>query len=186
MNLYVPIISLSLLSLLDSWFAPKTVVKGFVTKHAHVNNRSSNDLLLIEVKLKVGGLIIASSNVQQNGSFVISNGSSAVADLVYGGLGINGDVYLGSIPPSLFDTLKLKFELPISAAKTRGRITCPKCKRRDKVLPIDGQAGVVVTTVSTAGQIVHLPYDKKHYYPDSDVSNWLDPHWYCVRDAIKF
>ena len=147
---------------------------------------ASTDLLLIQVRLKVGQSVIASSPVRPDGSFVIRNESNAAADLVYGGMGINGEVYLATIPPHRSDTMKVKFRLPVSVAKTHGRITCPKCQRRDKVLPIGGQAGVVTVGVNAKGDTTHLPYDKKYYHPDSDVSNWLDPHWYCIRDTIKF
>lgn len=143
-------------------------------------------MLLLQVRLKVGKSVIASSVVQPDGSFTIRNDSNAAADLVYGGLGINGEVYLATILPHRSDTLKVKFALPVSAAKAHGRVACPKCRRSDKVLPIGGQAGVMTVSVNAKGDTMRLPFDRRYYHPDSDVTGWLDPHWYCVRDTIKF
>ena len=177
----------SLLSIGSSMVAPATVVKGRFAYGSATAGRASGDaLLLLQVRLKVGESVIASSVVQPDGSFTIRNDSNAAADLVYGGLGINGDVYLATIPPYRADTLKVKFALPVSDAKAHGRVTCPKCQRRDKVLPIGGQAGVITVSVTAKGDTTRLPFDRKHYHPDSDVTGWLDPHWYCVRDSVKF
>lgn len=134
------------------------------------------------MKLKVGRTVIAQSTVQPNGHYTISNQSNAKADLVYYGIGVNDDVYLATVLPHQSDTVKLTSELPASILRKYGAINCPKCKQKDKVLPIAGRAGVIIQTSDGQRQ----PYDKRHYYPDSDVSYWLDPHWYCVRDTIKF
>lgn len=159
-----------------------TVVQGVFINKASVDKAKQLDWLLLQVRLKVGRTVIAQSKVQPDGHYTISNQSTAKADLVYCGIGVSDDVYLATILPRQPDTVKLTNELPISVLEKHGAIKCPKCKQKDKVLPIDGRAGVVIQTSGGQGQ----PYDKKHYYPDSDVSYWLDPHWYCVRDTIKF
>jgi hypothetical protein len=159
-----------------------TVVQGVFINKASVSKAKQLDWLLLQVKLKVGRTVIAQSTVQPDGHYTISNQSNAKADLVYGGISVSDDVYLVTVLPHQSDTVKLTSELPISLLKKHGTANCPKCKRKDKVLPIDGRAGIVMQT--SDGQ--RHPYDKKHYYPDSDVSSWLDPHWYCVRDTIKF
>ncbi|MGI4759978.1 MAG: hypothetical protein ACRYF0_04690 [Janthinobacterium lividum] len=159
-----------------------TVVQGVFINKASVDKAKQLDWLLLQVKLKVGRTVIAQSTVQPDGHYIISNQSNAKADLVYCGVGVNDDVYLATVLPHQSDTVKLTSELPISILKKHGTINCPKCKQKNKVLPIDGRAGVVMQTSDGQRQ----PYDKKHYYSDSDVSGWLDPHWYCVRDTIKF
>jgi hypothetical protein len=166
--------------------APKTVVKGTLVTIARTNQKTSVELLLLEVRLKVGKTTIAASAVQPGGHFVISNESNAVANLVYAGLGVNGEVYLATVLPHRADTLRVIFGLPVSTAKPKGRVACPKCRLRDKVLPIGGQAGVVTVRINAKGDTTHLPFDRKYYHPESDVSSWLDPHWYCIRDTIKF
>jgi hypothetical protein len=176
----------SLLSFGSGMVAPATVVRGGFTYSAAAASQPAADWLLLQVRLKVGESVIASSAVQPDGSFTIRNDSNAAADLVYGGLGINGEVYLTTIPPHRADTLKVEFALPVSDAKAHGRVACPKCQRRDKVLPIGGQAGVLTVSVNAKGDTTRLPFDRKYYHPDSDVTGWLDPHWYCVRDAITF
>lgn len=186
MNINALVIGAALVIFCKGPSAPATVVRGIFANSISVSRKVSSDFLLIQVRLKVGKTVIASSPVQQDGSFVIRNDSNAAADLVYGGLGINGEGYLATIPPHQSDTIKVRFELPVSIAKAHGRMACPKCQRRDKVLAIGGQAGVVTVRVNPKGDTTHLPYDKKYYHPDSDVSGWLDPRWYCVRDAIKF
>ena len=176
----------SLLSIGSSIVAPATVVRGGFTYSGASASQPAADMLLLQVRLKVGKSVIARSAVQQDGSFAIRNDSNAAADLVYGGLGINDEVYLATIPPHRTDTLKVKFVLPVSMAKTHRRVACPKCHCRDKVLPIGGQVGVITVRVNAKGDTTHLPFDRKYYHPDSDVTGWLDPHWYCVRDTIKF
>jgi len=159
-----------------------TVVQGVFINKASVDKAKQLDWLLLQVKLRVGRTVIAQSTVQPDGHYTIRNQSNAKADLVYGGIGVNDDVYLATVLPHQSDTVKLTSELPVSILKKHGAINCPKCKQKDKVLPIDGRAGVLIHTSNGQRQ----PYNKKHYYPDSDVSSWLDPHWYCVRDTIKF
>jgi len=159
-----------------------TVVQGVFINRASVDKAKQLDWLLLQVKLKVGRTVIAQSTVRPDGHYTISNQSNAKADLIYCGIGVDDDVYLATILPHQSDTVKLISELPVSILKKHGVINCPKCKQKDKVLPIDGRAGVVMQTSDGKRQ----PYDTKHYYPDSDVSSWLDPHWYCVRDTIKF
>jgi hypothetical protein len=176
----------SLLSIGSSMVASATVVRGGFTYSAAFASQPSSDRLLLQVRLKVGESVIASSAVQPDGSFMIRNDSNAAADLVYGGLGINGEVYLATIPPHRAGTVRVKFALPVSDAKAHGRVVCPKCQRRDKVLPIGGQAGVITVSVNAKEDTTRLPFDRKYYHPDSDVTGWLDPHWYCVRDTIKF
>jgi hypothetical protein len=180
------LVGASLLGFGSDMVAPATVVRGGFTYSAAAASRPASDRLLLQVRLKVGKSVFASSAVQPDGSFTIRNDSNAAADLVYGGLGIHGEVYLATIPPHCADTLKVKFALPVSSAKAHGRVACPKCQRRDKVLPIGGQAGVVTVSVNAQGDTTRLPFDRKYYHPDSDVAGWLDPHWYCVRDTIKF
>jgi hypothetical protein len=163
-----------------------TVVKGVFRNRPSVNKSQQNDWLWLQVKLKVGRTVIAKSMVQPDGRYTISNLSKAKADLVYGGIGLSDDVYLATILPHQPDTVRLTIELPVSTPQKHKLVACPKCRRKDKVLPIDGRAGVVVRTVHARGDTSLLPYDKKHYYPDSDTWSWLDPNWYCVRDTIKF
>jgi hypothetical protein len=163
-----------------------TVVQGVFRNRSSIDKSKQDDWLSLQVKLKVGRTVIAQSMVQPDGRYTISNPSNAMADLVYGGMSVDGDVYLATILPHQPDTVRLTIELPVSTPQKHKPVACPKCRRKDKVLSIDGRAGVVVRTVHTRGDTSLLPYDKKHYYPDSDVSSWLDPHWYCVRDTIKF
>jgi hypothetical protein len=163
-----------------------TVVKGVFQNRVSVNKSQQNDWLMLQVKLKVGRTVIAKSTVQTDGRFTISNPLNAKADLVYSGIGVSDDVYLATILPHQSDTVRLTSELPVSMPRKHKLVACPKCRRKDEVLPIDGRAGVVVRTVHARGDTSLLPYDKKHYYPDSDTWSWLDPNWYCVRDTIKF
>lgn len=167
-------------------FEQPTVVQGAFINKLTVEKERQLDWLLLQVKLKVGSTIIAKAAVQADGHFSINNMSDAKANLVYGGIGIRDDVYLATILPHQPSPVKLQIELPVSSPKKHGVIKCPKCQRKDQVLPISGQAGTLVEVVHEQGDTTRLPYDKKRYYPDSDVNSWLDPHWYCVRDTIKF
>ena len=163
-----------------------TVVQGVFSNRPSVDKARQGDWLSLQVKLKVGRTVIANSMVQPNGHYTIGNLSNAKADLFYGEIDVSDDVYLATILPHQLDTVRLTNKLPVSTPQKHRGTVCPKCRRKDKVLPIDGQAGVVIRTIQAPGDTSLRPYDKKHYYPDSDVSSWLDPHWYCVRDTIKF
>lgn len=163
-----------------------TIIQGRFSNKSSVNKSRQLDWLGLKVKLKVGRTTIAETVVQANGHFNISSASNTTVDLVYSGISIGDDVYLATIQPYQSSRIKLQFELPVSTMQKHGVIKCPKCRRKDKVLPIDGRAGVVVATADGRGDTIFLPYDKRHYYPSSDVSSWLDPHWHCLRDTINF
>jgi hypothetical protein len=143
---------------------------------------------LMSIKVKAGTATLATSCVQINGKFELVNQANKPVDLYYSALGVNGDVYVATIPAAQPDTLRLAIQLPVSYAKKHGRTICPKCKRADKVRDIiygDGSA-IVVRSISLKGDTIYLPYDKKHYYAGTCLVNELDPNWYCVRDTIRF
>lgn len=162
-----------------------TVVRGRFVNHIPVRLMAPENVLGVELRLKVGQRVIARSFPQQDSSFLISNETNAVAKLVYGGIGISHEVYLATVLPHQPDTLQLEIELPVSKSLRHGRINCPVCRKRDQVRHLTIQLIRVIKTADKQ-KYSHLPYDNKWYYLDSDVGNWLDPRWYCVRDTIFF
>jgi len=58
--------------------------------------------------------------------------------------------------------------------------TCPKCNKRDKVIPI--KYGLRVPLYDKNGNII----DEGEYRPRGCVVSDCDPSWYCKRDKVEF
>ena len=83
------------------------------------------------------------------------------------------------------DEIEMTFYIP-AKIKTNalGKVICPKCKRTDKVYPIEyGDAPVTVVHVSKSGDTTYSPIYKGAYRASCIVE---PAKYYCDRDKIKF
>ena len=68
---------------------------------------------------------------------------------------------------------------PCKYDKSENDMTCPKCNKRDKAIPI--VYGELIFTDSTKTREWF-----ENNYPGGCVVTECDPHWFCTRDKTKF
>jgi hypothetical protein len=63
---------------------------------------------------------------------------------------------------------------------------CPKCKRINKVYEVVYTDPPIVSRKIVHGDTIYSPLVNGKYYMDTDVTNDLDPKWYCEHDDILY
>jgi hypothetical protein len=108
---------------------------------------------------------------------------SADYDLYLTTIGVNG-TYLATIDCKL--TGLIEIILPKTYKMRFGKAICPKCGKTNKVIKaIYSEAPIVVRKV-VKGDTIYSPIYKSRYYMNTDVTNNLDPKWYCERDNLLY
>jgi len=129
--------------------------------------------------------IVARIMTDKNGLATISR--DIIKDL------INYDLFLTSIGVSgtYLTTInsKTKFveiSLPKKYKIRLGKAVCPKCGKTNKVIKVSYSDTPIFVRKIVNGDTIMSPIYKDRYYMGTDVTNNLDPLWYCERDDLLF
>ena len=83
------------------------------------------------------------------------------------------------------DTIRLEFELPKKYNKGLfGQPKCPKCGQRKAVFEVVCDP-TVMTKMENGDTISTKLFDNK-FHLQTDISNILDPKYYCQMDSLFF
>tara|TARA_R110001592_G_scaffold341791_1_gene631144 strand:+ start:812 stop:1357 length:546 start_codon:yes stop_codon:yes gene_type:complete len=104
-------------------------------------------------------------------------------DLFLTSIGVNG-TYLTTINSKTTGIIEIT--LPKAYDMRMGKAICPKCKNINKVYKAVYNNPPIVTIKVVNGDTIYSPISNGKYYMDTDVTNELDPRWYCERDDLKY
>jgi hypothetical protein len=104
-------------------------------------------------------------------------------DLYLTTIGVNG-TYLTTINSKT--TTPIQINLPKKYIMRLGKAICPKCNKISKVFKVAYNDPPIVVIKIEQGDTVYSPIFKGKYYMDTDVTNDLDPKWYCEKDDILY
>jgi len=76
--------------------------------------------------------------------------------------------------------------LPKTYQMRLGKAICPKCQRTNNVFKAIYTDPPIRVRKTIKGDTIYSPIFKGRYYMPTDVSNELDPHWYCKKDDLLF
>lgn len=146
------------------------------------SNESSIDQITIKHKNEIFAKVIADKEGYVYIPSSLRN-DSINYDLFLTTLGVNG-TYLTSIDSKTKGLIEIN--LPKVYKMRFGKAVCPKCGRTNNVCKaIYCEAPIVVMKI-VKKDTIYSPIYKGKYFMASDVTNELDPQWYCKKDNILF
>lgn len=152
----------------------------------HLRHTDTNKICVDQITMQHANEIVAKVMTDKDGFVYISSSlrkDSTDYDLFLTTLGVKG-TYLTTIDSKTSGSIEIS--LPKIYKMRFGRAICPKCGRTNKVCKaIYSEAPIVVMKI-LKGDTIYSPIYKGKYYMDSDVTNNLDPKWYCKNDDILY
>ncbi|MEI7597218.1 MAG: hypothetical protein WCK02_15830 [Bacteroidota bacterium] len=103
-------------------------------------------------------------------------------DLFLTSIGVSG-TYLTTIN---YKTKFVEICLPKKYNIRLGKAVCPKCEKTNKVIKVSYSGTPVLVKKIINGDTIISPIYKDRYYMGTDVTNNLNPLWYCQRDSLLF
>lgn len=99
------------------------------------------------------------------------------------GMGVRAEIYKGIIVQTKSITIKpLSLQVTCRYDKTKDQLYCPKCKKTDKILPI--QYGLPVPTYDSLGNVLD-DWTKVHL-GGCVMDVYCNPTKYCNRCSLEF
>ena len=149
-------------------------------------NKNHNDFGFEQITIKSKKEIVSRIMSDKDGIVNISPNllrDSVDYDLFLTTIGVNG-TYLTTINSKTTGIIEIT--LPKTYNMRLGKAICPKCKKINKVYKALYTDPPIVTRKIVNGDTVYSPIVNGKYYMDTDVTNDLDPRWYCERDDILY
>ncbi len=149
-------------------------------------NKSHCDFGFEQITIKNKKEIVSRIMSDKDGIVKIPPGllrDSVDYDLFLTTIGVNG-TYLATINSKT--TGLIEITLPKTYEMRFGKAICPKCKKINKVYKAVYTDPPIVTRKIFNGDTIYSPIVNGKYYMNTDVTNDLDPRWYCERDDILF
>jgi hypothetical protein len=141
---------------------------------------------LEQITIKSKKEIISRINSDKDGLVTISRNimkDSIDYDLYLTSLGVEG-TYLTTINSKTTGTIQIT--LPKQYKMRTGKAICPKCNKISKVYKVIYTDPPIVVIKVVRGDTVYSPIFRGKYYMDTDVTNDLNPKWYCEKDDILY
>ena len=158
-------------------------INGHIKKNPSEASANTNHL---RVFVKGDKKILAESQTDDDGNFKMTFTPllEKSFDFYCSGIGVD-TMLLASLTSFENDTPEITFYLPCNSKKnSAGKTICPKCKRTDKVYPIEyGNEPVTTVRISKSGDTTYS-HIYKGTYQESCVSQ--PAKYYCDRDKVKF
>jgi hypothetical protein len=148
--------------------------------------KNPNDLGIGQITIKSKKEIVSRIMSDKDGIVKISPDlfkDSVDYDLFLTTIGVNG-TYLATINSKTTGIIEIT--LPKTYDIRLGKALCPKCRKINKVYKAVYTDPPIVTRKVVNGDTVYSPIVNGKYYMDTDVTNDLDPKWYCERDDILY
>jgi hypothetical protein len=140
------------------------------------------DQITIKHKDETVALVMADKEGFVNISSTLRKDSTEY-DLFLTSLGVKG-TYLTTIDSKTSGLIEIS--LPKIYKMRFGKAVCPKCGRINNVYKaVYCEAPIVVMKI-VKEDTIYSPIYKGRYYMTSDVTNNLDPKWYCKEDDILY
>jgi hypothetical protein len=149
-------------------------------------NKNHNDFGFEQITIKNRKEIVSRIRADKDGIVKISPDlirDSVDYDLFLTSIGVNG-TYLTTINSKTIGIIEII--LPKTYDMRLGKAICPKCKKINKVYKAVYTDPPIVTIKIVNGDTIYSHIVNGKYYMDTDVTNDLDPRWYCERDDIMY
>ena len=158
-----------------------------ITGHIKKNPKDTSVYVgLLTVFVKGDKKILAKALTDDNGNFkmTFTPMKEKSFDFFCTGIGID-TLLIESVTTFDSDQIEMTFYIPTKIKRnTLGKVICPKCKRTDKVYPIEyGDAPITTSYISKSGDTTYSSIYKGKYRESCIVE---PAKYYCDRDKIKF